>query len=69
MTDYLERLDRLPPSDTLNAFRKALRAFLKADTPGIYAPPEAWGEAYADKGIAWDALSAAEKQACREGGG
>jgi hypothetical protein len=68
MTTYLDRLGELPPSETLLAFRDALRKYLIADRPGIYAAPEAWGRARDDREEAWKALSYQEKQLVRECG-
>jgi hypothetical protein len=63
--EYLARLDRLPPSATLIAFRDALAAFLIADTPGVYHPAEAWGKARDDKEEAWGNLGYQEREAVR----
>lgn len=68
MTTYLDRIDRLPPSVTLIAFRDALRKYLDADRPGVYASPEAWGKARDDREAAWAALPYQEKHLVRQCG-
>lgn len=67
-TDYLDRLDRLPPSATLTAFRDALAAFLIADRAGRCTPTREWDDAYNGKNAAFDALSYQEKEAVRQCG-
>jgi hypothetical protein len=64
--DYLARLDALPPSTTLMAFRDALKTFLKEDQPGPYRAPAGRIRAKDEMDAAFAALPYEERELVRQ---